>query len=502
MRTDDRTDKSWSSIVRFYLILAVIFSWQMVFPQPDSLWMKTFRGPYEDYAYSVKQTSDGGFVLAGKRQRTLSGPTDVWYIKTNSVGDTVWTHIVGGGNSDGVFAISQTSDGGYALSGLWGIDQGKPLLMKTDPGGTIEWLEYYAQQEFYPSEALDFTAYQQGGGYVLVGRQGTNNNNEDAFILHVDGVGDTVWSKIYGGQYFDRANSVIETSDGGIAVVGFKGYAYQTSNPDVWLLRLDINGDTLWTRTYGTVVDAEVGKCIRQTMDGGFIITGYKGVFGENNLSDLYLIRTDANGDTLWTKVYDDPIKSLKGYAVRQTADGGFVVCGYIDFPEDVFVMKVDASGNQVWQRVFNSPYEARAYDIEITSDNGYILAGVWSQSATSTSADMFLMRMEPDQSVGIGDLPNAIPKSIELIGNYPNPFNPETRIEFSLTESSVIRLEIFDLAGKKVKTLVNGKRAAGPHSIVWNGTNQSGQLVGSGVYLYRLSSEYVSHTRKMLLLK
>ncbi|RMG60740.1 MAG: T9SS C-terminal target domain-containing protein [Calditrichaeota bacterium] len=501
MRTDYRLS-GFLGIVPLSLVLLLLSCWQIVLAQPDSLWMKTFRGPYEDYAYSVKQTSDGGFVLAGKRQRTLGGPTDVWYIKTTGVGDTVWTRIVGGGNSDRVTTIIQTADGGYALTGLWGIGAGKPLLIKTDPAGTIDWLEYYAEQEFYPTEALDFTAFQQGGGYVLVGRQGTNNNNEDAFLLHVDGVGDTVWSKIYGGPYNDRLNSVIETADGGIAAAGFKGYAFLTSNPDVWLLRLDSNGDTLWTRTYGTAADAEVAKCIRQTADGGFIITGYKGLFGENDLSDLYLIRTDANGDTLWTRVYADPVKRQKGYAVRETSDGGFVICGYIDFPGNVLVMKVDQNGTLLWQRIFSSPYEARAYDIEITSDNGFILAGVWSRSTTSTSMDMFLMRMEPDQVVGIHDQPGGVPGSMRLIGNYPNPFNPETHLAFSLVQAAFVKLEVYDLAGKKIKTLVNGRRAAGHYTVVWNGTNQAGQSVGSGVYFYRLSSGIESQTRKMLLLK
>ncbi len=491
------------------IVLCVIALHSNIYAQPDSVWTRLFNGTHNDYGYSVQQTTDGGFVLCGSKQAFLSGPSDIWVIKTNANGDTIWTSTVGGGNTEEGFTIRQTADGGYIIAGMISTGNNKPILVKLDSNGDFQWQQVYAQDVFFTTWAHDMTVSSQGG-YVLTGRRGVDpDGNEDFFLLKVDGVGDTLWNKIYGGPDNDRANSIIETMDGGYVVTGYTGERFQSSWPDVWLLRTDSNGDTLWSRKYGDS-DAQVAKCVRQTSDGGFIITGYDGVFGEFSISDILLIKTDANGDTVWTRTFYASMAG-KGYAVRETSDHGFVVCGTVNnFPNmlDVVVFKTDVNGNLLWEITFSSPNEDRAYDIEQIDDNGFILTGMWGFRQNVSFSDAFLMRLEPDVPTGIGQSPTVDVSGFELFNNYPNPFNPATILRFqipqrNLSDRGLTTLTVYDVLGKEIKTLVNEAFAPGSYEVRWDGTDNAGQAVSSGVYLYqlRVGNAYVQ-TRKMVLMR
>ncbi len=480
----------------YYTFLFYLIFFCKVFAQPDTTWSNIFDNGYNDYGYGVRQTTDGGFITVGTLQYTLSGPSDIWLIKTNADGDTLWTRTYGGDNSETAYKVEQTADGGYLLAGVSSTGNGKPLLIKTDANGDLMWTHEYAFNNWYSTKALNLHLSSQGTT-LLTGIQGVApDGNEDLFLLNVDGIGDTVWSKVYGGPDYERGNAVSGTSDGGYIITGYYGYRYASSSSLLWLLRTDGNGDTLWTRKYANGYNSVVGKSVRQTSDGGFIITGYSGSFGENALSKLLLMKTDDNGDTLWVKYFYD---NGKGYGVQQTPDGGYIVAGTVSdgsSGQDVVILKIDANGNKIWDRIYSTNNEDRAYDIDQTSDNGFIVTGMWNYRSNLHYSDFILMRIGPDATSVSSENP-VTPQKFRLMQNYPNPFNPLTTIQFALPKASNVNITVFNIRGELVAILKNQKLPAGYHQVVFDATN-----VASGVYIYRIQAGEFHQVRKMMLIK
>ena len=228
-------------------------------------------------------------MVAGITSSFGAGELDVWLVRTDATGDTLWTRTYGGSSDDFGFSVQQTADGGFVVAGY---------------------------------------TYSFGAG------------NADVWLIRTDTNGDTLWTRTYGGNGQDLGHSVQQTADGGFALAG---------SGDAWLIRTDAQGDTLWTRTYSGSGWA-VGRSVQQTADGGFVVAGETNSSGTGS-ADLWLIRTDANGNTLWTRAYGGP-NGDNGWCVQQTSDGGFIVSGTADFGsfgaghDDVWLIKTDSLGH------------------------------------------------------------------------------------------------------------------------------------------------------------
>jgi hypothetical protein len=207
---------------------------------------------------------------------------------------------------------------------------------------------------------------------------------------------DTIWTKIYGDNDFERGSSIVNTDDGGFAIVGVTDALFTSGSiqdGDVWLLRLDSMGDTLWTKTYGGS-GIDEGNSIHNTFDGGFILAG---ALSNNFLFyNAWLLRTDSNGDTLWTKSY---AKNTEGYAtsVIETSDSGFVFTGTVNsqitFSKDVWLVKTDAAGDTVWSKTFGGNGEDIGNVVLQTSDGGFVVAG--TKRPIAQERDVYLVRTD-----------------------------------------------------------------------------------------------------------
>lgn len=313
----------------------------------NPVWFKTFGGNGFDEGYSVRQTSDHGFVIAGRTQSYGAGGYDVWLVKTDSLGNEVWSRTFGGGSDDGGNSVVQTSDGGYIVAGYtssYGGGSNDIWLIKTNAAGDKTWDMIFGGEAYDWSESIDQTL---DGGYVVAGFTASYGAGDwDAWLIKTDASGRELWSKTFGGAGEDRAHSAAQTSDGGYIVVGYK--ASDAGADDVWLIRTDPTGGLLWDKTYGWSHYDE-GYSVAQASDGGYVVSGFASPHSSLS-SEAWLFKTDAGGTRIWDRTLG-AIDAGLGYSVQQAADGGFCVAGYsVSCARpgdcDLWLIKTDAEGN------------------------------------------------------------------------------------------------------------------------------------------------------------
>ncbi|TET45131.1 T9SS type A sorting domain-containing protein [candidate division TA06 bacterium] len=484
--------------LRSRVIMSLVFGICFLFPltpQPSLAQItfeRTYGGAMEDRAFCVQQTADGGYVLVGLTSSFGAGFEDVYVVKTDSIGDPIWTRTYGGSSFDDAAFVEQTNDRGYIIAGTAFVIADSAFriyLIKTDSLGDSLWTRTYG------NSLADFGScvrQTKDGGYIVAGVYSYN----DVYLIKTDSVGDSLWSGVYGDFTPEYGYGVQETDDGGYIVVGryFAG-----PRNDVYLVKTDSIGNALWTKTYGGD-DSDVGYCVEQTGDGGYVLVGYTSSFGAGQ-EDIYLIRTDSSGDTLWTRTYGG--NSLDwGYLVHETSDGGYVICGgtwsFGPGHIDAYLIKTDSFGDTIWTRTFGGFSEDWGSCVQITDDGGYVVAG-WAASFGAGNYDFYLIKtdslgrvlgiQEQDRKSKIEDR-----KSLQ---NQPNPFHGSTLISYSMAVPAQVTLKIYDIIGRLVETLVNETQGPGLHRVRWDAKDQP-----SGIYFYRLRAGDFTAAKKMILVR
>jgi uncharacterized delta-60 repeat protein len=307
----------------------------------NCVWTRTFGGIGPEAGFSCLQTNDGGYIAAGYIEYGvgMSYPSDVYVVKTDADGDCVWTRTFGGPVYDGASSIVQTNDNGYAIAGF---SAGDFYLVKTDANGDCAWAQSLG------NPVLTDEAYSvkqtSDGGYIMAGETRlTTPSTPNVYLVKTDSNGNKSWDKsFYNGM--ENARSILQTSDNGYI---FTGDFLVSSDMDAGLIKTDVNGDCVWARTFGGS-GYDSGRSVQQTVDGGYIIAGETTSFGPG-LSDIYLIKTDSNGDCVWAKTFGINGVECMGRSVQQTNDGGYIVTGYVSgagVSLGVILLKVDANGN------------------------------------------------------------------------------------------------------------------------------------------------------------
>jgi len=366
----------------------------------QTTFQKTFGGAaYFDEGYAVQQTTDSGYIVAGRTLSFGAGNYDVYVIKTDANGDTLWTRTYGGWSNDYGYAVQQTTDGGYIVAGYtlsFGAGSSDVYLIKTDANGDTLWTKTYGGTNGEEGLAVQQTI---DGGYIVAGYTGNfGAGSNDMYLIKTDVNGDTLWTRTYGGGGNDYGYAVQQTTDGGYIVAGYT-LSFGAGSSDVYLIKTDANGDTLWTKTYGGGV-TDYGYAVRQTTDGGYIVSGSTESFGAG-WTDVYLIKTDVNGDTLWTKTYGGGVTDY-GYAVEQTIDGGYIVAGLtLSFGAgnfDVYLIKTDVNGDTLWTRTYGGGGSDNSRVVDQTTDGGYIVTGLIFSGGWY---DMYLIKTDSNGNSG-----------------------------------------------------------------------------------------------------
>ncbi len=445
-----------ASIVLFILILPVL-----VFAQaPDSLWSRNFGGTFTDECNSIQQTSDGGYILAGYTYSFGQGGRDFWWVKTDTDGLAQSTHTFGGDHDDECRCIEQTSDGGFILTGYTyprvpGYND--LCVIKTDTSGSLIWSRILGGNSYDEGQSIQQTL---DGGYIVAGQTASFGAGDwDFWLVRMDSNGDSVWSHTFGGAYPDICYSVQQTTDSGYILAGYT--QSHTGGQDFYMVKTDSLGDTQWARTYGGA-DWDRATSVQQTSDGGYVLGGWTDSFGAGN-KDFWLVKTDSVGDTLWTRTLGGNSDDVC-YSVRQSTDGGYILAGYtFSFGvgiSDAWLVKVDASGDSIWSRTFGGSHSDMCNSVRQTSDEGYILGGLTNSYGTASSGDFWMVKTGPEY-------PNV--GYVTLI--QPGP--PDWGYQLNWVSGSLSRFTFTNFCDGTVGSVGGAATAAG-----WIATNYADSIV------------------------
>ena len=464
-------------------------------PLPAQItFQRTYGGADDDYGESVQQTRDGGYVIAGYTFSFGAGSYDVYLVKTDSSGDTLWTRTFGGMDFDEGCSVQQTADGGYVMAGStrsFGAGEYDVYLIKTDANGDTLWTRTYGGASNDYGESTCLTA---DGGYIVAGQTHSfGAGSSDVYLIRADASGDTLWTRTFGGDSSDHGYSVQQTVDGGYIVAGWT-VSRGAGGTDAYLVKTDANGDTVWTRAYGGT-HKDYGWSVQQTAEEGYVVAGYTSSFSAP-WWDVYLIKTDARGDTLWTRTYGGADDDW-GNSIQQTADGGYVIASYTTSfgagGYDVYLIKTAANGDTVWTRSLGGPGDDYGHSVHRTSDNGYVIAG--STTSLGTGFDVYLIKTDSLGNVAVAEPKTSPTRAPALaLSCEPNPTTGTTTIRTSYIVGrsgpcpTVPRssLSIYDAQGRCVRSF---SLLSPPSSLTWNGRDDKDEMLPSGTYFLRLNA-------------
>ena len=250
--------------------------------------------------------------------------------------------------------------------------------------------------------------------------------------------------------------------------------------------------DSLWSRTFGGNGDDRCSS-VQQTLDGGYVLAGNTRSFGAGD-TDFWLVKTDANGDSLWSRAYGGENSDDECYDVMETEDGGYVLIGQTrrstEWSHDGLVIRTNADGDSLWSLRFGDANDNGFTTGLRTADGGFIFGG-WTQRDSSTQG--WLVKTGPELLAG----ETPVARSVCLLSNYPNPFNPTTTLSFSLPRTSQVTIRAYDILGREVELIVNTVYPAGTHTVAWTPWKRA-----SGTYLISLTGDGFDLVRKTILLR
>ena len=402
-------------ILKFLILLLVFFA--SCEKQKDEAtigaWQRSLGGSDLDVSWSVQQTTDGGYVIAGfssSNDRDVSGNHgyfDGWIVRITSTGTLNWQKSLGGSDLDLTLSIRQTNDGGYIITGYSESNDGDVSgnhgesdywIVKLTSTGELDWQKSLGGSDLDESYSIEQT---NDGGYIIAGCSESNdgdvsgNHGEyDYWIVKLTSTGDIDWQKSLGGSDSERAYSIQQTTDGGYIIAG-----YSWSNDgdvlgnhgirDYWIVKLTSTGELDWQKTLGGNQN-DIAYYIQQTNDGGYIIAGESNsdngdVTDNYGGSDYWIVKLTSKGELDWQK-------SLGGsnddyaYSVQQINDGGYIIAGSSESNNgdvsgnhgnyDYWIVKLTSTGELDWQKSLGGSDRDESFSIQQTTDRGYVIAG------------------------------------------------------------------------------------------------------------------------------
>ncbi|MEA2054766.1 MAG: hypothetical protein U9O96_06665 [Candidatus Thermoplasmatota archaeon] len=312
-------------------------------PNGNEIWNKSFGGKKEDVAYCVREVNDGGYVVTGYSRSFGNGREDVWLIKTDENGNEEWNKTFGGKEGEYALSVIQAKDGGYVIVGnteSYGAGDKDIWLIKTDENGNEEWNKTFGGRA---TEFGNYVIQTRDGRYVVGGETESYGHGKlDIWLIKTDENGNEEWNKTFGGSSMDRGEDVIQTKDGGYAITG-ESRPHITVWDDVFLIKTSENGNMEWIKSFEGI-HQDLGYSIIQTNDG-YLIGGTTHSYGASALANFkaWLIKTDKGGNEQWNKTFGKRGRESAD-CIIQASDGSYIFVGGTDSygagKEDAWLVK------------------------------------------------------------------------------------------------------------------------------------------------------------------
>jgi hypothetical protein len=454
---------------------------------PATEWTRCLGGSSNEEAKSVKATSDGGAVIIGTTQSgdgditDPPGYIDFWIVKLDAAGTIQWQKTLGSNNTDYAYSIEQTSDGGYVFTGTVGSTNGDVTpsaygsqiwVVKLSSTGAIQWQKTfggtYEEYGYCIRQTTD-------GGYIVAGSSSSTDGNVtgnhgdfDVWILKLSATGTLQWQKSYGGSLFDEAYSIRQTSDGGYVVA-----AYTDSNNgnvtgfhgfyDIWVLKLNALGNLVWQKTVGGTGQERPNDII-VTTDNNYMIAGYTNSTDGDSTGvhfgiDAWVVKLNPAGVIQWQRTYGGNSEEVVT-GIVQTADG-FALSGTTESNDsgditgshpsyDGWAFKINPSGAIQWQRYFGSESIDSFAGIQKSADGGLLLAGMTMSASIEgvpthggvTSGDYLVVKLSA--TLGTDGFANR-----KALIAYPNPVVHT----LCFNNGNVNAVDVYDNSGRLLRS-------------------------------------------------
>ena len=463
---------------------------------PDTLWTRTYGGNGEEVANGLTVLSDGRVAVAGFTTSEGMGEGDGYLLMLSANGDTLFTRTYGGAAVDYFAAVLVPTDSTLIFVGKsdsYGDALGDLWLVCIDLAGDTLWQRTAPR---YDRDVAIAARLCSDGAVIAAGQCMAGPQSIDFYTAKFDTDGHTLWVRTFGvpGVYRDELYGMTDLPDGGAILVGTTSSL--PVQPDVFVVRINGAGDTLWQRRYDRG-EREVGYAVATMSDGTFLITGT--TTDASWTTTTFGLQLDSNGAELGWQDYPLAPKYLRPSAMTRLSDGDVLVSGtlYDDWgPSGVTLaalMRLGATGDLLWEHSYGSGIMSEGRALGTFVDSGFLLAGYTTQS-TQDAADVFVVRTD---RAATASAPLLSVQDFSLAPNFPNPFNATTQIRYSLPRATQVSLKVFDLAGREVAVLVEERRPAGEQAVTLDAHD-----LASGVYFARLQADGAAQTRKLMLLK
>ncbi len=466
----------------------------------DTLWVERFDGNGlsipTDEAKDI--AVDGlGFVYVTGSSVASDQTSDFLTIKYDSNGDTVWVrrYSYASGSNDDAYSLA-IDEMGYVY--VTGRTNGDYLTIAYDASGVFQWSEKYngtGNDQDIATKIL----YRSGALYVTGrSRSSSSSLSADFLTIKYNLSGDSLWVRRYNGpaDNFDEPSSMFVDLQGNVYITGSSQNASTSASSDYVTIKYNSSGDSVWVRRYnGDVSGQDNANDIVVDDSGNVYVTGTSA----GTFLDIVTIKYNSSGVQQWVERYHGPFNTSNdyGYSISLGTGGFIYVSGGSNESSigttDIITLKYNASGDQQWKKTFNGGGNSgdMAYLNYIDDSENIYVCG------NSTEGTLDYVTIKYEKSTGINITSNNIPGQFILYQNFPNPFNPSTKIRFDLPESGIVKLKIFDILGKETAVLVNGKLNAGVYEYEWDASSYT-----SGIYFYTLQTESHRETKKLVLSK
>jgi len=421
---------------------------------------KTYGSSAFEEAKSIRQTSDGGYIIGGTN-----------LVKIDSLGNTEWTQAYPS------FFANPTSDQGHIL-----VDYNNVYASfnKVASNGDILWQNTY-DEGIWANEG-NYIEQVQDGGYIVAGRF-QHVVGSGMLLLKLDETGNKEWRKVFSeptSAAFSYGFSTQQTNDSGYFTTGYTyiNYYDSTRHKDVFVLKTDDLGNEEWRKYFGGTGD-DTGSFGMQNNEGNYYITGTSNSYSNGIESDIYLIKLNAAGDSLWTRTFGGVLEESSN-GLWPTDDGGCILVGhsnsFTNGDDDGYVIKIDTDGNTLWTKNYGASGDESIHSVQQTLDGGYIMAG-YTNSIGAGDFDMFVLKTD-----SLGNSNNTTSLNENLTSNlectiYPNPSNGVFSIKSNL---NISKIKIYTILGETVYSKnINGKQAA--FNLIHN---------PNGIYFYTIFSQ------------